>query len=195
MSKAFVLGNGRSRLGLDLAELKSHGKIFGCNALYRDFTPNVLVATDPGISAEIENSGYPEQHEFYTRKPNHPNSCVITKNYGYSSGPVALTLAAVEGHKKIYMIGFDFSLPHQTFNNVYAGSAHYKPAGSQATYSGNWEKQIFNIAREFENIEFYRVGNVLIWPESWNQRHNLKSLDVETFLSQVNNVSWQKSKE
>jgi hypothetical protein len=77
MNIAFVLGNGQSRLGLDLHSLRPCGKIFGCNALYRDFAPDVLIATDPGISKEIENSGYPEYHEFFTRKPQHKNSKII----------------------------------------------------------------------------------------------------------------------
>jgi hypothetical protein len=67
MDRIFVLGNGRSRLGLNLNSLKTAGKVFGCNALYRDFTPDVLVATDPGISKEIELSGYPNNNIFYTR--------------------------------------------------------------------------------------------------------------------------------
>ena len=46
MSKAFCIGNGESRKGFDLEQLRPHGKIYGCNALYRDFTPDVLVAVD-----------------------------------------------------------------------------------------------------------------------------------------------------
>ena len=44
MSRAFVLGNGVSRQQVDLENLKHFGPIYGCNALYRDFTPTALVA-------------------------------------------------------------------------------------------------------------------------------------------------------
>ena len=36
MKRVFVLGNGQSRVGVDLEKLREHGKIYGCNAIYRD---------------------------------------------------------------------------------------------------------------------------------------------------------------
>ena len=60
--KVFCIGNGESRNAFDLNKLKPHGKIYGCNALYRDFTPDVLCAVDMGIMHEIYNSGYAENN-------------------------------------------------------------------------------------------------------------------------------------
>ena len=65
--KAFCIGNGESRKGFDLEQLRPHGKIYGCNALYRDFTPDVLVAVDHGICHEIYNSGYCQKNEAWFR--------------------------------------------------------------------------------------------------------------------------------
>jgi hypothetical protein len=195
MNKAFVLGNGRSRLGLDLNSLTSAGKTFGCNALYRDFYPDVLIATDPGITAEIEQSGYPENHEFYTRKSGHPYSKAITKNFGYSSGPIAVTYAAMEGFEKIYLIGFDLVGIKNKHNNVYSGTPNYKNVNSDATYYGNWVNQIFNIAKEYDMQEFIRVSDTdQYWPGLW-ARHNIKKQTIDEFLSEVNTVSWQKQNE
>ena len=195
MNRAFVLGNGRSRLGLDLDSLTTAGKVFGCNALYRDFTPDVLVATDPGISEEIEKSGYPEANVFYTRKPKHKNSKLIEKNFGYSSGPVALTVAALEGFKKIYLIGFDLIGIDEKHNNVYSGTENYKEKDSSATYYGNWVDQIFNISREFDEIQFIKIGdNNQYKPPKWN-RHNIMFQTIDDFISEVNTVSWQKQNE
>lgn len=193
MNCAFVIGNGRSRLGLDLNSLRGKGKIFGCNALYRDFAPDVLVATDPGISEEIEKSGYPENHIFYTRKPKHSNSKLITKNFGYSSGPVALTLAAMEGYHNIYLIGFDLKGINGKHNNVYSGTANYKPLNSDATYYGNWVNQIFSISREFSLSNYYKVGeeNQFI-PAVWKKKQNIQSITIDQFCQEINNISWQK---
>ena len=69
MNVAFVLGNGISRRGLPLEYMKDYGDIYGCNALFREFTPKVLVATDKPIAAHIEETGYPKTNTFYTRKP------------------------------------------------------------------------------------------------------------------------------
>ena len=67
MKTLFVIGNGESRKGFDLEKLRPHGKIYGCNAVYRDFTPDVLVAVDQGISHEIYQSGYAYDNECWFR--------------------------------------------------------------------------------------------------------------------------------
>ena len=67
MKRVFCIGNGESRKVLDLEKLRPHGKIYGCNALYRDFTPDVLCAVDSGIMHEIYNSGYCQNNKTYFR--------------------------------------------------------------------------------------------------------------------------------
>lgn len=67
MSKVFCIGNGESRKGFDLHKLKPHGRIYGCNGLYRDFTPDVLIALDHGIMHEIYHSGYCYKNETWFR--------------------------------------------------------------------------------------------------------------------------------
>ena len=195
MTIAFVLGNGKSRLGLNLESLKTAGKVFGCNALYRDFTPDVLVATDPGISKEIENSGYPEYNEFFTRKPSHPKSKTITKNYGYSSGPVAITIAALEGFQNIYLIGFDLIGIQGKHNNVYSGTPNYKEVNSNETYYGNWVSQILNISKDFKSQNFIQVTENQYRPDKWSNRNNISYQSIGKFLLEVNTVSWQKPNE
>ena len=37
--RVFCIGNGESRASIDLIKLRPHGKIYGCNGLYRDFKP------------------------------------------------------------------------------------------------------------------------------------------------------------
>ena len=67
MSNVFCIGNGTSRKNFNLDKLRPHGKIFGCNALYRTFTPDVLIAVDHGIMHEIYHSGYCEKNETWFR--------------------------------------------------------------------------------------------------------------------------------
>ena len=54
----FVLGNGESRKGIQIEDLKQHGKVFACNGVYRTDTPDVLVAVDPKMLLEIEEGDY-----------------------------------------------------------------------------------------------------------------------------------------
>ena len=66
-NRVFCIGNGESRQSLDLIKFRPHGKIYGCNALYRDFTPDVLCAVDHGIMHEIYQSGYCDKNETWLR--------------------------------------------------------------------------------------------------------------------------------
>ena len=68
MKRVFLIGNGGSREGFDLEQLRPHGKIYGCNAIYRDgFRPDVLVAVDHGIMHEIYNNGVADEIPCYFR--------------------------------------------------------------------------------------------------------------------------------
>jgi len=157
---AFVLGNGVSRNGIDLHNLKHYGKIYGCNALYREFNPDVLVSTDPAISREIQESGWPKGRRHYTRKPfSDSGSLKLHPDYkGMSSGPNALNIACSDGHETIYLLGFDLgSVNQRIFNNVYADTPCYKSSTASATFGGNWMNQITRIMNENKKINFIRV--------------------------------------
>ena len=62
IDSVFVLGNGPSRKNIDISKLD--GTVIGCNACYRDFTPDVICATDAGIIGDIIESGYDGQCYF-----------------------------------------------------------------------------------------------------------------------------------
>lgn len=67
MSSVFCIGNGESRKDFNLDLLKPYGKIYGCNALYREYTPDVLVSVDHGIMHEIYQSGYCYKNDTWFR--------------------------------------------------------------------------------------------------------------------------------
>ena len=63
----FCIGNGESRSPVDLIKLRPHGKIYGCNGLHRDFTPDVLCSVDGPMMHEIYQSGYADNNEVWFR--------------------------------------------------------------------------------------------------------------------------------
>jgi hypothetical protein len=196
--KAFVLGNGKSRLKFDLNELKSHGKIYGCNGLYRDFTPDVLVATDRPMATEIEKSGYSELNEFWTRHPEYNiGSRKIDINYGFSSGPIAASLAARNEHKPIYLLGFDLVGNNGKVNNVYAGTSNYVSIDHKETFWGNWSQQLLTIMKDqYPNSKFIRyVEPGSFTPSEWLQLKNYSEVNYRDFNRSINNLSWQKQNE
>ena len=67
MKRVFCIGNGQSRAPIDLIKLRPHGKIYGCNGLYRDFTPDVLCSVDGPMMHEVYQSGYADNNETWFR--------------------------------------------------------------------------------------------------------------------------------
>jgi hypothetical protein len=190
MSIAFVLGNGVSRRGLDLSELQSNGPVYGCNALYREFTPDALIATDRPISEQIQQSGYALKHRFYTRTPMEGLGAypVIEQYWGFSSGPLAIAHAVADQNRKIYMLGFDMGPANDKFNNVYADTEFYKTSNSVPTFTGNWVNQIAQLANDYSTVEFIRVqGETTAEIPQLKNIINLKHLPLLEFQNRINN--------
>ena len=186
---AFVLGNGVSRRSIDTDTLISRGAVYGCNALYRTHRPLVLVATDRAIAEEIQASGYAYQNRFYTRRPVPGTGAqIIEKTYhGFSSGPVAVSIAAQDGNQRIYLLGFDMGPVSGRFNNIYADTPHYKPSVAEPTYTGNWIRQIMQVCRDFSDRQFFRVhGETTAEIPEFRCVRNLHALAVQDFLLRLN---------
>ena len=83
MNRIFLIGNGQSRLQFPIEKLKGHGKIYGCNAIYRDYPDliDVLTGVDHGICHEIYHSGYALKKPCYfrnwTKVPVHMYSMMV----------------------------------------------------------------------------------------------------------------------
>jgi len=160
MAAAFVLGNGVSRQAVDLIVLKTLGTVYGCNAIYREFVPDVLISTDTPISERIQSEGYSQKNVHYTRKP-FPDSGarrIAQKYFGFSSGPVAVGQAALDGARAVYLVGFDMGPTRNgRFNNCYADTEFYKKSSANPTFTGNWVNQIKTITRDFPKTSFFRI--------------------------------------
>lgn len=187
---AFVLGNGVSRAALDLDQLAAAGTVYGCNALYRTWTPTVLVATDQHIARAIQESGYARQHRFYTRRPlPRLGAQVVPREYfGFSSGPIATALAARDGHDPVYLLGFDMGPDHVgRFNNIYAGTEFYKCTNSEPTFTGNWVRQMVRVMNDHSRHCFVRVYGTTTAEISELQRvRNLQHESIQDFVSRIN---------
>ena len=65
IKRVFAIGNGESRKSINLNELRPHGIIYGCNALYRDFTPDALIAVDQLMKSEMRKTSYLVKNKGY----------------------------------------------------------------------------------------------------------------------------------
>jgi hypothetical protein len=189
LNKAFVVGNGVSRKNINLNNLKSKGKIYGCNALYREFIPDYLVAVDVKMVIEINKAGYQHEHEVWTN-PNKSYHEMKDFNFfnpskGWSSGPTALWLASQHDNDRIFILGFDYEgsgKDKQTVNNIYAGTPNYKKTNDKATYYGNWLRQTYSTIFQNPEKEYIRVlGDNKFVPLELRKLNNLKHISIEDF--------------
>jgi len=185
---AFVIGNGTSRKSIDIIELAKIGKTYGCNALYRTFAPDYLVAVDVKMILEISKSGYQKKHTVWTN-PNRaydriPRLNLFNPSKGWSSGPTALWLASQHGYEKIYILGFDYRGLEKgsKFNNLYADTPNYKKSTDGATFFGNWLRQTTAVVKEHSDTQFIRViTSDNYCPEELNKFKNFSTITVEDF--------------
>ena len=194
--QAIVIGNGESRLLFDLIHIEQHkGGLFGvnrlqtygCNALYRDFTPDFLVATGDGIVDELANSGYCDDHIVYADGASilkYPGKFyLIPQGIQWDSGALAAYLACFDGHKKVFLMGFDgYNVPSNV-NNVYKDTNGY--LSSSDTQDGTyWTLSLYNVMSTYSDVEFIRVMPIgSEWcPESIQSLVNFRQISFRDFV-------------
>ena len=171
-SIAFVLGNGESRKGIDIDDLKERGTVFACNGVYRTHRPHFLVAVDPKMINEIAESDYMIHNKVWSNyNANYGKNQKILDHVnwfkpslGWSSEPTALRLALEQGFKEIYILGFDYQGHAQggknqghRFNNIFKDTRNYKKSNEMATFHGNWLNQTKRCVQDFPDVKFHRV--------------------------------------
>ena len=154
--KGFVIGNGISRKGFDLEQLRDKGIIVGCNAIYREFSPDYVVFVDNAMGQELADN-YPGtivgQRAMAAGK-----SRRLVHKPGYRvgsrcSGGLAIDFAISRGCDDIYWIGFD-NPKKATFNeaSLYAKTKNYSRAG-------NWNYSSF-ITEYKEILTYYSTTQI-----------------------------------
>jgi hypothetical protein len=198
-SQACVIGNGDTRAKFELHLVGNHRggllgrdalQSYGCNALYRDFAPNFLVATGKEIVQELAESGYCDEHIVYANSPHIQAYAgkfyLIPQDPAWNSGTLAAYLACFDGHKKIFLIGFDNNIGENFNNNCYAGTNGYDDANYNVT-DDYWVNSMAAIMAMYSDVEFYRVmpGKYYKVPDAWAGLLNFHQIDYRQFALAV----------
>jgi hypothetical protein len=179
-----VIGNGESRLSVDIDNLK-YPKI-GCNAIHRNFKVDALVCVDKRMASEAVESKYYKNSTIYTRKEQwivmrlEPNVRPVPelpytgdakwdqpRNWG--SGPYAVLLGAMSDNDTIRLLGFDLYSKDKFVNNIYKNTKHYALAETKAVDPRYWIYQIGKIFEIFPQKKFIIHNDNWIMPEQWKK--------------------------
>lgn len=188
---AFIVGNGPSRKPVDLYDLSESGKVFGCNALYRDFPGlDYLVAIDEGMIEEITRIDdpafkaeviFPIEDERYESAEYNPY-----QRRRSNAGMNAMLEAIRRGHNMLYCLGFDFILEGDaSVDNIYKNSNNYGPA-THAHASDNYYRIAYLewFARQHPDVTF-----VMVVPEGVSRKkvdaENMIGMTIPTFIQKL----------
>ena len=170
MNIACVIANGPSRLQFDLHCINATMKTYGCNALYRDFMPNYLIAMDWPIVIDILENNVHNRTNFYTQDNANFNhvSVDVKENINWlknmarrlDSGNSALEVALDHDYDTIYMIGFDYNT-NDKLPNVYHGTSNYarnSTVPAAESMAREWQSRLRNLVKQFPDTQIIRVN-------------------------------------
>ena len=198
-NRAVILGNGKSREFFPIGRLQGHRggylgagavQTYGCNALYRDFTPHFLVATGKEIVDEIANSGYCDDHIVYANGEHlldYPGKFyLVPGNPHLNAGTLAAYIAAFDGHKQIYLMGFDGGDGGNFHNNVYSDTPCYESTETR-NLSEYWSTTMESVMQVYPDVEFIRVMPTAryVQPTGWLNRSNYRQIDFKAFVAEI----------
>jgi hypothetical protein len=203
-NRAVVLGNGTSRAKLypngNLFQLLDNHKggllaagavqTYGCNAIVRDYMPDFVVANDE-MAQEIVEQGYWYNNIIYGTNAmvlSYPGKFyMVPQSPNWDMGATAAYLACFDGHKTVYLMGFDTHSGDTTYqHNVYSGTRGY-PAVESLTTETYFEKTLKQVMDLYSDVDFVRVSPTKDYymPDSWKYQLNLRQIDFREFTLEV----------
>jgi hypothetical protein len=195
-NQAVVFGNGLSRTTFDTKLITNHKggllgadklQTYGCNAMYRDTTLDFLVVTDRTLATELSMSEYINKNIVYTRIVHtlkFPKQFYLIPNDMYAdAGSTALYIAAFDGHRKIYLLGFDGQDTPNFNHNIYAGTNGYDAKDFDIS-DDKWRTNQAMIFALYNEIDFVIVSETgyAPMPESWKYLTNVRPISFANFI-------------
>ena len=203
-TQTLAIGNGESRLELDLHSITSSFETVGCNAICRDVNVDHLVCCDYRMVIESFEHITPatqlylrdEHYQIFKKSNKYANINPVpsltfspTDRYNlpcnWGSGTYAVLLAAQLPHQHVYLIGFDLYSSTQLVNNVYKNTRNYASAQSLPVDPSYWIAQIAQVFAMYSSKQFVIV-NRENWqlPEQW-KLPNTSKISYTTFKNSL----------
>ena len=192
---AHVIGNSKSRSRFNLALLKgqtggadgvrSVGQSYGCNALFKDFSPTFLICTVPSICKDIAESNYGDDNIVYSNVKNimsYPGQFhLYPKLFTANAGTLALRLACADGHTKIFMIGMTGYATDD--DNVYIGQHDAYRNANKDRANEKFVAENCKVILTYTDVKFYYVVKDLgLMPEPYRWCPNIEEINYNQYI-------------
>ena len=195
-NRAVVFGNGTGRLDFPVQHIltKKSGLLgadslqsYACNAFYRDYTPDFLVVSSRTIADEVTKSRYTTDNIVYTRVDislEFPKNFYLVPHDPYAdAGTTAAYIAAFDGHKKIYLLGFNGQDTLGLNDNIYAGTRGYDAKDADVS-DLKWISNMAVLCKIYDDVDFVRVteSGRRSTPNAWKSLTNLRQISFRDFV-------------
>lgn len=171
--RAVCIIGGRERFNYTILErhrggLLSSKKVqtYGSGTIASEMRLDFTVEFDIEKLNEIKQRDYHKSSIVYTSVrqclANPGNFYFIPYNPVLSQEAAVLYLAAFDGHKEIFMLGYNKDTP----------------AGNNS-----WDSQVASVIRAYQGTTFYMLGHETTMPDSWIEQPNTKCLTRDEFIS------------
>ena len=173
--RAVVIGSRNDADRFDFTRLQRHkggllGKkklqTYGSNDLWHDMKFDFIACIEPEQLKKIKESSYSEENIVYTTARN----CIRNPGEFYLIpwSPVldelslAVYLAAFDGHKEVFLLGYNNDTP---------------------VVDKNWSAYLNYVFQAYSSTDFVLVGTASNMPAPWRQNRNVRAMKYREFVS------------
>jgi hypothetical protein len=187
-TSAIVLGNGPTRNSKEVKQLirinsnkvaESYKLTYACNrAITEQENYDYYVMKSKAFLAQTPFEKRSQVYLPYDIYIDFQEDCNLLpyKSY-YDAGISAAYLAAFDGHKSVFLFGFDGNVG-EGWKTVYDGTPLYGNGITEIDYS-KWENHFYEMMRQYYDTKFYRLqldGQTA--PDLWKGLENFKDISM-----------------
>jgi len=140
---------------------------YGLGSITKEMRLDFAVEINKDILKDILDRRYSDDNIVYTTTRN----CLVNPGQFYlipyntlmALEALILWLAAFDGHKEIYMLGY---------NNLATGTV------------SEWKAHVNSVIGAFDTVKFVLVGEKTLMPVEWRKHPNVECVDFRTFVTQ-----------
>jgi hypothetical protein len=189
---AIVVGNGLTRDSKEVQQLlrvnankiaESYKLTYACNrAITDDQNFDYYVLKHRAFLSEMPVEKRSQVYLPFDIFLDYPEDCNLIpyKSY-YDSGITAAYIAAFDGHKKVFLLGFDGNTG-AGWKTVYDNKAPYGNGSDEISYE-KWTNDFAEVMKTYNQTNFYRLQlDGQSAPDVWSQLANFRDVDFRTAI-------------
>lgn len=192
--RAAIIASGESRSDFKIKKLERHRggllgrkklQTYGTGELHTEMQVDFFVTFDDRKLSECIESKYTERATVYTSAKNcllNPGEFfLIPQSMRGRTATIAAWLACFDGHKEIFLLGFDNQFCPGYNNNIYVpDDAEDK---HRTIEDHKMRSQMLELMKTYPGVDFYHVSNDAPVPETWRERPNFHIMTYPEWIS------------